>query len=963
MLTLFTYENQRPDRSQIQEFIIKECSFTYLTATKALASKREEDALIPNEQCFKDEKGHERKMALFAEVLRGWTKQKYKLASRGESKMMLFRAMDEVSINNPRLRDLLRHDFASWSRLLYELAAQGINLHYMQLPRDKQERLVNPMIEGYLKEIQHSFYKRLELENKRLFEEVAREYILENSPPTNLVIMEGFTYLTDLQRWFIEQCDKQGKDVIFLVPYREEQLQAYQIIRNTYDFVWNNRRSIETDPQSNNEDITHVQNHLLQTKKYPDFNGNVNNVVLKQYVNRDRELQGCLAQIKEWFENHEYEPKDIAIVMRRTNEFNDRLRDYLAMNPVFFTDRETGLKRQVQLATNPRLLLLTPVGRFILTLYQLWHNDQLLLESDAFESILASGWLGAVIQDSTPAFRAVKYQYFTECRTKEEWINGLKQLERDSEETKNLRLPIKLIDSEIIRKWKKVVELLDQVCFRLFYNGESSFGEHIKKLQEQLNEMLPNDLRKAEREVLEQIQAVFEDLSAYYSIPITTGEFGDALHAITRGNSENKEEEQDESDINIDNASLRVVIPETLDGMLYKAVIYVGCDNVHAPALYPEPWPFYIDGRKDHLYKERYMFLTVVRAAKEKLVISYAQKDGDHSFQPSTYFQEIEKLLEMKRGKQGLLDTLDLSEAHDGVKHSKVGSAKRKEYDLSELAHYGLCPLRYRLEMLQPEVRMYRSEWQLEIYAQGIWLNRIYGMIEKTGEDEIPKLRTFNTFNQFMLGYMKTTRQEMYKLFPAFTPITWHAIEHRVKQQLSFFSELTYKYFSGVIKGTKQSFRVMVDGEYEERTVKVIIDIPYIVKRMRFDSPILDDVQTEEWLLSGVAEENKTEGKGKVPEDIEMDGVKLFPTQRKAVSWWRNSFNAFFMVEKEQKAGDNSHTRFLEEHYLKMRNKVVHWIRSIENNRFPKHAGDHCISCPVRLECLGIAEEKEELTV
>ncbi|RNB92512.1 hypothetical protein EDM56_02115 [Brevibacillus fluminis] len=958
MLTLFTYENQRPNRTVLEKFVFKGRKYTYLTATKALAVKRVEDGVIPDEQLLNDEKGNSRKLALFAEVIRAWTKREFDLSSRGEEKTMLFRAMNEVSKGDPKLRDLLRHDFPSWIRILYDLAGQGIDLRSVNLPADKRNQLVNPVIETHLKDIQSSFYNMLDREGKKVYEAAARDYLSTSPVPFDLVVMEGFTFLTDLQKWFIKQCDESGKEVVFLVPYREQQQKAYRIITETYQFVGKNRFKLDTPLLSDQEDIAHIQKYLLQTGEPVRYPAPTANVILRQYANRDRELQGCLGELKEWFESGLYEPKDVAIVMRRSKEFIDRLRDYMAMKPLQYIDKASGQKKNVELATNPRLLLLTPMGRFILTLYQIWQDNKLYLESNELESIISSGWLGATVQDSTPTFRAVKYQYFTTCRTKDDWVNVLNQLKHDCEEETIFRVPVKLADAEIIRKWIEVIHLLDSVCSRLFRLGEKSVARHIQILQEELNKMLPKDLRKAERQVLEHIQSVFKDLSNFYSIPITTEEFGDAIHALTRGQSE--EEEDDDQEIDDANpAQLRIVTPETLDGMLYKAVIYVGCDNVHAPVLYPEPWPFYTDGREQHLAKERYMFLTVVRASTGKLVLSYSQRDSDRSFQPSTYMQEIKKLLGTKMVTQGILDTLDLERSHDGVKDVKVRSAKRKEYGLNELAQYGLCPLRYRLELLHPEARMYRSEWQLEIYAQGIWLHYIYGLMEQ--KNGTPLRRRRDEFFQDLLGFMEETREGIKKMFPAFSPVTWHAIELQVKGQLKKFRDLRYKYFRKIFKGSKESLRVMLDNDHEERTIKINLNIPFMAGTARFDVAILGDIQTGEWLLPGEAEE-KEKSRDKEEGEIELDGVRLFRTQYQAVSWWRNSIHAFFVVEKEQKAVDNWYTNMLEMHYASMPEKINHLIKSIEQNKFPKHAGEHCTSCPVRLECLGIVDEEGEVT-
>lgn len=113
------------------------------------------------------------------------------------------------------------------------------------------------------------------------------------------------------------------------------------------------------------------------------------------------------------------------------------------------------------------------------------------------------------------------------------------------------------------------------------------------------------------------------------------------------------------------------------------------------------------------------MFLTVVRSATERLVISCAKKDGNRTLQPSTYINSIEKLFGSQIIKKDLMDSLNLNNAPEFDKSLPPGT-KTVEYKLNELAHYGLCPLRYRLETLNPEAKMYRDDWQLEVASQGV---------------------------------------------------------------------------------------------------------------------------------------------------------------------------------------------------------------------------------------------------
>lgn len=102
IITLAKYKGQKPTDGLIKEELIKERSYSYIVATKAL--QRERENIIPQHQNFEDYRNSkEISKAVFKEVLKEWTKSRYNLASSGETKMVLMRTIEKVTGPNKEL--------------------------------------------------------------------------------------------------------------------------------------------------------------------------------------------------------------------------------------------------------------------------------------------------------------------------------------------------------------------------------------------------------------------------------------------------------------------------------------------------------------------------------------------------------------------------------------------------------------------------------------------------------------------------------------------------------------------------------------------------------------------------------------------------------------------------------------------------------------------------------------------
>ncbi|WP_165350753.1 exodeoxyribonuclease V subunit gamma [Ectobacillus funiculus] len=960
MITLYQYQNKRPRNEKVKEELgldTSKHSYVYLTATKKMAKEREK--LIPStHQEFVTRKGQKEskeKLALFGDLLKGWVKQSYpgKAATGLEEQTLLIRAIEKVVTTDQELQDILKKDRGSLLKTLKDLAAKNIDLAN-GFPPNLQDQLLEPTFEVLLPDIQRQFYHELRSKGKVLYEKLAYDYIKQDFVPKFLelfgsyftIVMEGFTYFTPQQRHLIDVCINNDIRICFLVPNNPMQRKGFEIIERTYASIPGvERKNIDTESISEYPDLQHLQSQFF-TKAPVPYEDKATHILVQQYSNRDQELAAILQQIKQLLTNG-YLPSEIAIVMRNKKEFLYRLADLLQMRPIIYEehlDNGQTEQHQVKLPISPRKLLLTPVGRFILTLYEIWEDNELSLSADQLEILLGSGWLGAKAQDLTQKFRAVKHQSFAQCTKKNEWLNVLDSLlplcrTRRPQE----RMPINILDQRAIRAWKDVIELLERVCRKLFSTGESAIGQHIRVLQEQLKGILPDDIRQTEKRVLEKVMEVFEELVQEHTIDLSTNEFSRTLHALISDQVNDDDETNDEGDP----GELKVYSPETIDGIHVRAVLYIGVDNQHVPAMYTDSWPFFEDVRDEHLEKERYMFLTVLRAAMEKLVLSYSLQDAERSYQPSAYAGTVLQLANAELDKFTVLDALDMSNVPEIPLMPTAIPAIRRNYELNELAHYGLCPARYRLELLHSEARSYRMDWQLPFVAQGKWLDEILQRLQQEN-DHLPygdpeKLKIY------FIRTMNAVEPHIRQWFSGFNQITWHGIKNKVFHQLiNIHWEHRFKYLKGVRGASLEVFSVMNE---EEDTIDIEYEVPYYWKTTKFDVPVFDMILHREWLLPADSE-------GSDEEFVSKNGIRLFSTLGHAVGWWRNIINGHHYKESGAPISQN-HIRKALRVFHEAPDLIIEWISGIEGDKFPKNEGTHCNKCPVRMECLGIALDEE----
>lgn len=869
-------------------------TFRYVVATQAL--EREREQLVPQQ---KDSKG--KPALVFHKALRLWVGQKP--LSRALERVALQRAADTVASTEEKALQI-KTDVMAWREALVQLAEEGVDLS-KPWPPSLMSTLVNQEVGQILTDLQttyRSVLKAPDYVGQNPFEEVVRAFLNQPLPWTpGIVVMEGFTFFTPLQQAFLEACRKHGDTIHFLFPYRFSQSYGFAALQRTYQplAVAASVTDIPT-PIAGTGALGHLQMNLFADA--PSGVAKDSAVSLQWFSHRHHEVANCIRKIQDYV-TAGIKPDQIAIVQRNADEFSSLI-----------AEEAERQKLTVGLSLPPRLLLLRPVGRFVLTLYDAWKNNGLDLTADQFGTLLASGWLGSPLQKTTDEFNAVKAQMFAQCRTLANWQDCFKLLKQHNQKRLvilgQLRAPAALIDEKTVERWEQAVQQVEAICQRLFVTSPKSIEQHVKALLDELSKLNPLLMRKAEQQVREGIEAALSEVQGT-SVKIKTEEFVESLVGMA---PEEQERVRDR---------IWVTTPEGIDGVQCAVVFYLGADNQRLPRRYPEPWPFYRPDVNQHQEKERYYFLGVVRAALKHLHLSYSRADEKEIYRPSPFLDEALRSLGWPEITEG--NPLPGAAAPTPAVSAKTGISRRPKYTLEELLHYRLCPFRYKLERLDPATRAYRSDFQLGFVAQGEWLRLAFDRLAQQG-GPWPPSAVQAVFKQAL----DDTRDEVQKAFPGLRPLAWVTIEAYVRRTVARFAEDAAKHGRNV---TVLDGMTLIWPLPDARATEVEVQIPHTVKSI-WETIVTDSAMHREWLLPGQTKPDET-----------VQGVPVFASQGSAQRyWWFAVINAWQALQKGKKQAE----------FDQLRQELLETVTFLSEGKFPKHQGDHCKYCSVRSDCLGL---------
>lgn len=852
-------------------------------------------------------------------------------------RVMIARAIEVVAAD-PQMEKRLKQDIFSWRDALALLAEKGIDL---TLPGavNHQNTFKTPDVMQTLQALQAAYLK--ECQNKaRSFESAAHDWLVHSPgvPGCPLIIMEGFSRLTDLQQLFIDRNLAMGTRIVIIYPYRPEQQYGFAALRGTYSKYINLGavpRQVTSSFQGRPTLLRELKMALFSDSLSPAVASD-KSVTLRIYEHRNQEVEDILRQIKWLIEVGKVRPDDIKVITL----------DKEAYKPLILEAAQL-LKMQQHFTIPPRRLLLTPAGRFALTLYQIWSNGALEMDAAQFVTLLASGWLGSNAQRTVDEFTTVEYQYFSRCRTKEEWqasLGGLASAVRSlSSAPGNLsgsRLACAGVSGSSVALWQRALEFVIKMCQNLTKGSQRPIGQHIQTLQDQLAALKTSKIRAAELEVLKEIGDALQQLGNYYSLNISAKEFGDIINSMVR---------EIEQDID-DNTPGRVAVigPEGIDSSLAPYVFYLGMNDQALPRTPADSWPFAkgID-IEDHYNQERYLFLAVVRAAGQRLHLSYAMRAEAQLYGPSIFFDDVSKIVNFQPTVVKRVPVVAKGTAGASPAPSPPQKAPRTQYDLAEIAHFALCPYRYRLERIDTALRLYRSEWQQQFMAQAYWIHHVLAQVQKMQLTK-PPVSGRARVERLLSDAKRQTQVQVQRAFPGIHPAFWPNIEEHVdnfiQEWLDYWVAPAFDTYKIRIKlGEEGEFHVTVD----KSDIVVQATTQLVLERGGRVYPCVTPALLREWMLPA---SRPDKGTGTRPD---FQAVPVFQHAYDVIKWWRKGLQLALNDARKATIKDPAILRQHNDQVARFKQQLVHIVKNIEAGPFPKNPGPHCKTCPARNECLG----------
>lgn len=902
--------------------------YTYLVATAALERQRSKDGLGGQHQLKKqlreDAKPAEEMQLLFHKALRHFIATP--TLKRTEERVLIQRAIRDLAQGERTVADQLRRDVFAWRDVLAEMEEEGLDLaagggNGMEWAHPDLERIASQLQSTYRKMRRSSDFAR------PTFEEAARQYLRKGYVPTSIVVMEGFTRLTPLQQEFIERCaGTAGIQLWIVLPYKAGQEAGFAALDRTYERFLARAALVElaTPPLGEQPSLAYLQAGLfsLAAARCPhDDDG----VELRAFAHRNDEVAYCVGEVIRLIHDEAIlAARDIAIVCS----------DPQGMAPLLREEAEL-LGHADLFAVPPRQLLLTPVGRFILVLYEVWRGGALEMEAEQLAVLLASGWLGAHAQRRAELFTSVSREHFTFCLDKKQWSAAFDRIAQQMEEGDAVlgqlanRLPSSLVTNEDLATWRQALDIIECLCQRVFAAGERAIGDHIALLLDQIEQLDPDNMLKTERRVLVDIRDALEDIVDSRSVSIDASEFGEVLAGLIYERGGEEDGDLPGSKPGARPQQVWVVGPEGIDNIERHTVFFLGLDESRMPAPGSPPWPRITWSAQEHAERQRYRFLAVVRAARRSLRMSYARQDWEHSYQPSPYFDETVYLLGQPKADKEARANASSSEREAAVARIQI---ERDRYTLSELAVYKLCPYRFKMEALTRSAGVYANVWQLEWLACGIWLAETLYRVA-TG---MPGRHASSAVRIGLEQAIDDVRPRVQARLPGLRPLAWIEIERKVRATVEYLlqpSGSEQRPLLGVaISNPRDKIRRVLIREKnrKERPVDVVAEAEFLEFRGDYLNAIRETNQSALWLIAGRAEQA-------ISEDVGDE--TLFRTLSDAVKWWRD-IRFWMTIESENLRAP-------------AKLALVDRIKELEQGKFTKNPGDHCKYCPVVDTCMG----------
>lgn len=876
---VWTYTGRPPSNGELEEQLGLGRDRLWLTATPSQADARVEMA----GDCQRDPEGTA--SIYFPAAMRHLIQRP--TLSRTDLRILVSRFAQNLT--NPRAVMQIRHDAGVLGEALADIWGRGCRVEDLNT-----DAFASAELRVQLLTIERWLQGNETFASRPPFELAVHELVSTGLPLAPTVIFEGFTFLTPLQRFLLDQ--HKDSRVVVIVPYSEAQSRAFAAIEHTYTDWWEDRAQLQTAPFPSTP-LGTLQTTFDAAPVAPEV---AVGVQIRAFDHPHEEAASAIRAVAEALAQGAG-PSEIAIVVP-----NRGRHDHLLLEEA----QRQNLPVRIQVP--PRLLLLTPVGRFALTLYEFWDDGDVVIDADQFHTVLASGWLGAAAQVTARNFRSVADEWFRRCTKPEEWQASLTELRHLDRTSMSNRLPSHWIEDSDLDTWGDAIELLEAITTRLFQTEARPIGAHVQALLGELEGLRSPEQFETEREVIERIREALAVAADASSLHVDAEEFGEVLVALAREYESAAGDLEGQGD-----GTVWVTTPNGIDGARRGVVITLGLDAASLPRKFDPGWPLTTGDLGRHLEIERYLFTALLRSAIVELRLSYATRRDGEPVGPSPYLRMLHTTEEASPEPVG-------GASFESLDDQQVRVAARDVYELTELAIYGLCPYRYRAEHLEPRSGVYTDEFHLRLLAQADWLDSAFGAV--SGRPQTFRAADFRA-SLFEAG--RQVAAEVRSCYPGLSDASWRNVRQYVGEALRFAGEQANDGFALAVELVKsQTYEFVVD----DRVVRVGTGNHYAVRSGIHLYPQINPLRSRTF---GFPLQR--------PDGVRaLDDAGLFVDPADAQYLQRDAIVA------KVAAGDWSATRTSVAETLRA------LVRRVETQGFPRRPGEHCQHCPVRDPCLGL---------
>jgi DNA helicase-2/ATP-dependent DNA helicase PcrA len=859
------------------------------------------------------------------------------IVSRIDERVALSRSVRPMAGEDEDLELQLRHDLAIWNQALRDAWARGIETEHDAAAIPDVD--VRKLLLGLQAEVGER------VGDGRTFEQHQRG-LVSNPPEARRVVFDGFSLVTSLQLDMVRSWS-QNAMVDVLLPYREEQSHGFAAIGRAWSEFWDARQVWPNAPVAQTASSVSFARARLFADESTDSVPRDDSLTIWEYSHRQREVEACIAEVKALLAQDA--KAEIAIVVH----------DLAGYRPLIAEEaRRQGIG--VTVSDRPEMLLLTPPGRFVLAIYGAWDPNmhQLRLSAAAFEEMLISGAFGVAAQATLERFRAVAVQLFALCESADDWHASFDYLDRLRAGRTRLpqtwrpdtREPARIASDEDLRLWRDAVDHVEKLGAELFEPGERSIGAHVDRLLAVVNDLPTAELLAVEREVITRVGEVIEKLRRAAQTALDAEEFGSLLAGLAREREQEAEEEEEEEESDLDRAedgsgdqrpdAVWVTTLRGVDGVGRSHIFLLGADDRRMPMPFAPGWPFTDKTVDDHVAEQRYLFLTAIRAARERLRISFSRTDMERKCLPSLYVEIVASLADAGISE----DTAHRLGQEDPPLPPEPLSVERPLYQLEELAHFGSCPFRYKLERLTPERRAYETPFQVRLLAGAAWIDLALSKLEEDGGAVSSK----DDLVQALFDALDTTRGSLLHRFPALTAAEILTLNRRLRFSITRESGVLWFDTVGASRFERSDVEDIDPIEVHEGRRQIRIAGTNwrhaVVQRRgkwRAAYPIWEDIFRQEWLIRSDSDDQT--------EPPVIAEVPLFVSRRDAWLWYERALRA---VQWHYPGHEN---------YDEVSERATELVHALEAGEFPRNPGHRCHFCTVREPCMGIGDPRLEL--